>query len=170
MFDLTGKKALVTGASGGIGEAIARTFHARGAIVGLHGTREEKLNELAGELGERTIVLPANLSDLDAVDEQHLELADAAIEQFGERALRELLIALEQDLPGLLAEPSTAGREPSQHHDERAEAVAEPGHQHHEQRQQAGQGDEHDRGVHHERVQRQSVDVRRQEVHPPRLS
>ena len=68
MFDLTGKKALVTGASGGIGEAIARTFHARGAIVGLHGTREEKLNALAGELGERTLVLPANLSDLDAVD------------------------------------------------------------------------------------------------------
>ena len=68
MFDLTGKKALVTGASGGIGEAIARTFHARGAIVALHGTREEKLNELAGELGERTLVLPANLSDLAAVD------------------------------------------------------------------------------------------------------
>ena len=68
MFDLTGKKALVTGASGGIGEAIARTFHARGAIVALHGTREEKLNALASELGERTLVLPANLSDLDAVD------------------------------------------------------------------------------------------------------
>ena len=68
MFDLTGKKALVTGASGGIGEAVARAFHARGAMVGLHGTREEKLKELAAELGERTLVLPANLSDLDAVD------------------------------------------------------------------------------------------------------
>ncbi len=68
MFDLTGKKALVTGASGGIGEAVARAFHAQGAIVGLHGTREEKLNSLAGELGERTFVFPANLSDLDSVD------------------------------------------------------------------------------------------------------
>ncbi len=68
MFDLTGKKALITGASGGIGEAVARAMHAQGAIVGLHGTREEKLKELASELGDRTFVLPANLSDLDAVD------------------------------------------------------------------------------------------------------
>ena len=67
MFDLNGKKALVTGASGGIGEAVARMLHAQGAIVGLHGTREEKLAELAGELGERTFVFPANLSDRDAV-------------------------------------------------------------------------------------------------------
>ena len=52
MFDLTGRKALVTGASGGIGEAIARALHAQGAIVGLHGTRVEKLEALAGELGE----------------------------------------------------------------------------------------------------------------------
>ena len=69
MFDLTGKKALVTGSSGGIGEAVARAFHAAGATVGLHGTREEKLNALAGELGDRVMVFPANLSDLDAVDE-----------------------------------------------------------------------------------------------------
>ncbi len=67
MFDLTGKKALVTGASGGIGEAVARALHAGGAIVGLHGTREEKLQELAGELGDRVMVFPANLSDRDAV-------------------------------------------------------------------------------------------------------
>ena len=65
MFDLTGKKALVTGASGGIGEAIARMLHAQGAMVGLHGTREEKLQALASDLGDRTVVLPANLSDLD---------------------------------------------------------------------------------------------------------
>ena len=65
MFDLTGKKALVTGASGGIGEAIARMLHAQGATVGLHGTREEKLQALASDLGDRTVVLPANLSDLD---------------------------------------------------------------------------------------------------------
>jgi 3-oxoacyl-[acyl-carrier protein] reductase len=67
MFDLGGRKALVTGASGGIGEAIARMLHAQGAIVGLHGTRKEKLEELAGDLGDRVHVFPANLSDRDAV-------------------------------------------------------------------------------------------------------
>lgn len=66
MFDLTGKKALVTGASGGIGEAIALMLHAQGATVGLHGTRKEKLEELASRLGDRAHVLPANLSDLEA--------------------------------------------------------------------------------------------------------
>ncbi|MDO6963669.1 3-oxoacyl-[acyl-carrier-protein] reductase [Rhizobium alvei] len=63
MFDLTGRKALVTGASGGIGEDVARMLHARGAVVGLHGTRREKLEALAAELGDRVFVLPANLSD-----------------------------------------------------------------------------------------------------------
>ena len=67
MFDLTGRKALVTGASGGIGEAIARILHAQGAIVGLHGTRVEKLEALAGELGERVKLFPADLADRDAV-------------------------------------------------------------------------------------------------------
>ncbi|MBX3595979.1 MAG: 3-oxoacyl-[acyl-carrier-protein] reductase [Rhizobiaceae bacterium] len=67
MFELTGRKALVTGATGGIGEAVARALHAQGATVGLHGTRAEKLESLAGELGERVKVLPANLSDRDAV-------------------------------------------------------------------------------------------------------
>jgi len=67
MFDLTGKKALVTGASGGIGEAIARTLHAQGAVVGLHGTRVEKLETLAAELGERVKLFPADLTDRDAV-------------------------------------------------------------------------------------------------------
>jgi 3-oxoacyl-[acyl-carrier protein] reductase len=67
MFDLTGKKALVTGATGGIGEAIARTLHARGAIVGLHGTRVEKLEALAGELGEQTKLFPADLTNRDEV-------------------------------------------------------------------------------------------------------
>ena len=61
MFDLTGRKALVTGASGGIGEAIARTLHAAGATVGLHGTRREKLEEIAGSLGERAHALAADL-------------------------------------------------------------------------------------------------------------
>ncbi len=67
MFDLTGRKALVTGATGGIGEEIARALHKAGAIVGLHGTRAEKLESLAAELGERAHIFPANLSDRDAV-------------------------------------------------------------------------------------------------------
>ena len=68
MFDLTGKCALVTGASGGIGGAIARTLHGAGATVGLSGTRVEPLEALAAELGERAHVLPCNLSDAEAVD------------------------------------------------------------------------------------------------------
>lgn len=68
MFDLTGKTALVTGASGGIGGAIAKALHAAGATVGLSGTRVEPLEALAAELGERAHVLPCNLSDGDAVD------------------------------------------------------------------------------------------------------
>ncbi len=64
---LTGKKALITGASGGLGEAIAKMLYARGATVGIHGTREEKLNSLASELGERVMVFPANLSNREEV-------------------------------------------------------------------------------------------------------
>ena len=66
MFDLSGKTALVTGASGGIGGAIAKALHAQGAVVGLSGTREDALAELAGDLGERAHVLPANLSEPEA--------------------------------------------------------------------------------------------------------
>ena len=68
MFDLTGKKALVTGATGGLGSAIARALHAAGASVALSGTREAVLKELADERGERTAVCPANLSDSASVD------------------------------------------------------------------------------------------------------
>jgi 3-oxoacyl-[acyl-carrier protein] reductase len=68
MFDLEGKAALVTGASGGIGGAIARALHARGARVALSGTRAQALEALAGELGERADVLTCDLSDLSAVD------------------------------------------------------------------------------------------------------
>ncbi len=68
MFDLTGKKALVTGATGGIGGAIAKALHGQGAEICLSGTRAEKLEALAKELGERAHILPCNLSDLDAVD------------------------------------------------------------------------------------------------------
>jgi len=68
MFDLTGKTALVTGASGGIGGAIARALHAAGAVVGLSGTREAPLQALAAELGGRAHVLPANLADAASVE------------------------------------------------------------------------------------------------------
>ena len=77
MFDLTGKTALVTGASGGIGADIARQLHARGATVGLSGTRVEPLETLAAELGERAHVLPCNLSDLEAVDALPKQAAEA---------------------------------------------------------------------------------------------
>jgi 3-oxoacyl-[acyl-carrier protein] reductase len=68
MFDLGGQFALVTGATGGIGGAIARALHERGASVALSGTRAERLEALAGELGERTAVLPCDLADGAAVD------------------------------------------------------------------------------------------------------
>ncbi len=68
MFDLTGKTALVTGATGGIGGAIARSLHQRGAHVVLSGTREEALKVLAGELGARVSTAAANLSDSASVD------------------------------------------------------------------------------------------------------
>jgi len=68
MFDLTGKRALVTGATGGLGGDIARKLHAQGATVALSGTRAEKLEALSTELGERTAIVPCNLSDGDAVD------------------------------------------------------------------------------------------------------
>ena len=67
MIDLTGKTALVTGASGGIGGAIAKSLHAAGATVGLSGTRTDPLEALAAELGDRAHVLPCNLSDAEAV-------------------------------------------------------------------------------------------------------
>src|SRR3954449_908711 len=63
MFDLTGKTALVTGASGGIGGAIARALHGQGATVTLSGTKLAPLETLAGSLGERVHVIPADLAD-----------------------------------------------------------------------------------------------------------
>ena len=68
MFDLTGKTALITGASGGIGADIAKALHKAGAVVGISGTRVEPLQALAAELGERVHVLPCNLSDAEAVE------------------------------------------------------------------------------------------------------
>jgi len=80
MFDLTGKTALVTGATGGLGGAIARSLHAQGATVALSGTREEALQALAAELGERTFVLPCNLGDKAQV-EALVPAAEAAMGQ-----------------------------------------------------------------------------------------
>lgn len=68
MFDLTGQSALVTGATGGIGGAIARVFHKMGAKVALSGTRREALESLAAELGDRVFICPANLSDAESVE------------------------------------------------------------------------------------------------------
>src|SRR5579859_5369661 len=68
MFDLSGKMALVTGASGGIGGAIARAMHAQGAHVVLSGTREDALAALRQALGERASIAPANLADGASVD------------------------------------------------------------------------------------------------------
>lgn len=68
MFDLTGKTALVTGATGGIGGAIARALHAQGATVAISGTRREVLDMLAGELKDRVHVLPCNLGNADEVE------------------------------------------------------------------------------------------------------
>ncbi|MFN6924406.1 MAG: 3-oxoacyl-ACP reductase FabG [Tabrizicola sp.] len=79
MFDLTGKCALVTGASGGIGADIARVLHAKGATVGLSGTRVEPLETLAAELGHRVQVLPCNLADPESVE----GLVKRAVEAMG---------------------------------------------------------------------------------------
>ncbi len=78
MFDLNGKGALVTGATGGIGGAIAKALHAQGATVGISGTNVRKLESLASELGERVVVLPCDLRDRPAV---------AALAEDAEKAL-----------------------------------------------------------------------------------
>jgi 3-oxoacyl-[acyl-carrier protein] reductase len=77
MFDLSGKSALVTGASGGIGAAITRALHGAGATVALSGTRMEPLQALAAEIGERAHVLPCDLSDAEAVEALPKSAAEA---------------------------------------------------------------------------------------------
>ena len=79
MFDLTGKTALVTGATGGIGAGIARALHGQGATVAISGTRRDALDTLAGELASRVHVLPCDLADKDAVE----ALVPAAEEAMG---------------------------------------------------------------------------------------
>ena len=81
MFDLTGKTALVTGATGGIGGAIARAFHQAGATVAVSGRQTDKLEALKGELGDRIAVVPCDLSDREAVG----KLVDGAIKAVGGR-------------------------------------------------------------------------------------
>jgi 3-oxoacyl-[acyl-carrier protein] reductase len=89
MFDLNGKTALVTGATGAIGSAIARALHAQGATVALSGTRMELLDKLAGELGARVHVLPCDLADGAAVEalvpaaEQKMEKLDILVANAG---------------------------------------------------------------------------------------
>jgi 3-oxoacyl-[acyl-carrier protein] reductase len=89
MFSLQGKCALVTGATGGIGGAIAKALHAQGATVGISGRNEGKLNELAAELGERVFVLPADLSNSEAIDalvksaEEKMEKIDILVNNAG---------------------------------------------------------------------------------------
>jgi 3-oxoacyl-[acyl-carrier protein] reductase len=80
MFDLKGKTALVTGATGGIGGAIAKALHGQGATVGISGTKAEKLEALASELGERVYALPCDLRDRPAV----AQLADTAEKTLGQ--------------------------------------------------------------------------------------
>jgi 3-oxoacyl-[acyl-carrier protein] reductase len=79
MFDLNGMTALVTGASGGIGSAIAEALAGQGARVALSGTREDALREVAGRIGSDAVVLPCNLSDAAAVD----GLVPQAVEALG---------------------------------------------------------------------------------------
>ncbi len=80
MFNLTGKTALVTGTTGGIGASIAKALHAQGATVGISGRNEEKLKALAAELGDRVHILPADLSSQEAVDKLVAD-AEAAMTQ-----------------------------------------------------------------------------------------
>ena len=80
MFDLTGKGALVTGATGGIGWAIAKVLHGQGAHIAISGTRAERLDQLAAELGPRVIALPCDLRDRAAV----VKLGEAAEKALGQ--------------------------------------------------------------------------------------
>jgi 3-oxoacyl-[acyl-carrier protein] reductase len=89
MFDLTGKTALVTGATGGLGSAIARALHGQGANLAISGTRRDALDQFAGELGSRVHVLPCNLADKDEVEtlvpraEEALEKLDILVANAG---------------------------------------------------------------------------------------
>ena len=89
MFELTGKTALVTGATGGLGGGIARALHKQGATVAISGTRKDALDALAGELKERVHVLPCDLSNKDQVEalvplaEEKMEKLDILVANAG---------------------------------------------------------------------------------------
>jgi len=89
MFDLSSKTALVTGATGGIGAAVARALHGQGATVAISGTRRDVLDALAAELGQRVHVLPCDLADKDAVErlvpsaEEKMEKLDILVANAG---------------------------------------------------------------------------------------
>src|SRR4029077_18769954 len=89
MFDLNGKTALVTGASGAIGGAIARALHAQGATVAISGTRKDALDAVAAALGGRVHILPCDLADKDAVEalvpsaEEKMEKLDILVANAG---------------------------------------------------------------------------------------
>jgi 3-oxoacyl-[acyl-carrier protein] reductase len=89
MFSLNGKTALVTGATGAIGEAVARALHAQGATVAISGTRKDVLDKLAGELGSRVHVLPCDLSNAEQVEalvpaaEEKMEKLDILVANAG---------------------------------------------------------------------------------------
>lgn len=115
MFDLTGKSALVTGASGGIGASIAKALHGAGAAVVLSGTRVEALESLRGALGERAFVAPADLSQVDSADaliknaEQAVGSVDILINNAGLTRDQLLLRMKDEDWAKVIEVDLTAG-------------------------------------------------------------
>src|SRR5215472_13254409 len=115
MFDLTGKTALVTGATGGIGSAIARALHGQGAVVAISGTRREALDALATELGDRLHVLPCDLSDTAQVEklvpdaEQAMGQIDILVNNAGITRDNIFLRLKDEDWDQVIAVDLTAG-------------------------------------------------------------
>lgn len=115
MFDLTGKTALVTGASGGIGGAIARALHGQGAVVSISGTRRETLDALAAELGDRVHVFACNLADKDQVEklvpeaEQAMGQLDILVNNAGITRDNIFLRLKDEDWDQVMAVDLTAG-------------------------------------------------------------
>src|SRR5215468_8491457 len=113
MFDLTGKSALVTGASGGIGGAIAVALHRQGATVALSGMRVEALRGLATQLGERTHTIACNLADA-AATEKLVGEAEAAMSKALAAEVASRGITVNCLAPGFIATPMTDALNPQQ--------------------------------------------------------
>jgi len=115
MFDLTGRTALVTGATGGIGSAIARALHGQGAVVAISGTRREALDALAAELADRVHVLPCNLTDKEQVEklapdaEQAMGQLDILVNNAGITRDNIFLRLKDEDWDQVIAVDLTAG-------------------------------------------------------------